>query len=329
MRIKRLSLLLFNSILSVFKILPFIFKRAKDGQSKVVIRFDDYGVWCNSDWITIEEEVIRLHEKYGVKISFGVVPDSKYPLISHPLSPSVYPKEYEDLECNPYPLVKGSKRVELLKDSVKKGVSEVALHGYTHPKGYSNTINTEFLGLSYDLQYDKLQQGRNKLEELFESKIRTFIPPHNTYDKLTLDLLYDLNFSCVSGCYAGVLSPRCDELGFNYLWFKYDDVSVLLKELNRKKHYKYEPIKIIMLHHTNFTTDGKIDEKKLNEYGLFLKIIHDRNIANYCFSNVPDTEVKLFDEVYYLEKDNVFLRLLRKFWPAASSNYIEYNLNSK
>ena len=329
MRIKRIPLLLYNAIITSFQIILLLFKKVQYGPAKVIIRFDDYGVWCNSDWIAIEEEVIRLHEKYGVKISFGVIPDSKYPLIAHPLSPSVYPKEYENLENNPNPLVEGCKRVEILKDSVKKGIAEVALHGYTHPKGYSNKINTEFMGLPYDMQYQKLQQGKKLLEKLFDSEVSTFIPPHNTYDNLTIDLLYDFGFKCVSGGYPGVNSPRCDSLNLSFLWFKYDSFSKLSYFLENKDHYKYEPINILMLHHTNFTREGKIDKERIIKYEKFLKNIAENNIVNYCFSDVPDSEVKNFDTTYYQEKDNILLRTLRKIWPAIANNYIEYKLKKQ
>ena len=329
MRIRRIPILLYNAIITSFQIIPLIFKKTQYGPAKVIIRFDDYGVWCNSDWITIEEEVIRLHEKYGVKISFGVVPDSKYPLIAHPLSPSVYPKEYENLEYNPYPLITGCRRVEILKNSVKNGIAEVALHGYTHPKGYSNKINTEFMGLPYDMQYQKLQQGKKFLENLFDCRVSTFIPPHNTYDNLTIDLLYDLGFKYVSAGYTSSIAPRCDMLNLSFLWFRYDDFFKLFDFLKTKFHYRYEPVTILMLHHTNFTKDGKIDKKRILEYEQFLKYIVENKIENYCFSDIPETEISIFDTTYYQEKDNILLRAIRKYWPAIARIYIEYKINNK
>ncbi len=326
MKISRCSLLLYNSFISVFKLLPFVFKKAKDGKAKLIIRFDDYGVWCNSDWITIEEEVIRLHEKYDVNITFGVVPDSKYPLIAHPLSPSAYPKEYENLEYNPFPLTEGSKRVEVLKESVKKGISEVALHGYSHPKGYSNIINTEFLGLPYDLQYCKLLQGKKRLESLFNCKVSTLIPPHNTYDYLTINLLRDLGFNCISGVRPGLYSPRCNGLNIKYLWFNENALPSFNRRKRNKHHYECEPITILMLHHTNFTKNGVIDKEKLEEYEHFLEFVKEDKIDNYLFSNVPEKEVLIYDTAYLLEKDNVLFRIIRKYWPRVACNYIEYKM---
>lgn len=114
-------------------------QRVEEGKPKVIIRIDDYGVWCNPDWLQIEEDIIRLHEKYDVKLTYAVILDSGYPLSRHLLSPQAYPVSVEGKISNPYPLVAGSKRVEILKESTQKGFIEVALHGYYHPKGYNNT----------------------------------------------------------------------------------------------------------------------------------------------------------------------------------------------
>ena len=327
MNTRRLFAIICTSFNSFCKSIPCFFSKPQLGRAKIVIRFDDYGVWCNSDWITIEEEILKLHELYGVKISFGVIPNSKYPLIAHPLSPSVYPKEYENLDNNPYPLSKGSKRVAILKESVQKGISEVALHGLSHPKGYSNTLNTEFYGLPYDLQYSKLLEGKNQLEYLFDCKVSTFIPPHNTYDNLTLDLLHDLGFKCVSGCHTGSFSPRCDSLNLQYLWFKYDNLEDFDKELFGRRHYEFEPLSVIMLHHTNFTKNGKIDYDKITEYERFLCRICENKIPSYCFSDVPENEIKIFNTNYFLRHNDIVLRILQRYKPAVASNLIDKKIN--
>ena len=152
----------------VFLLVPFLsfiiyisFCNLKQGTPRIIIRFDDYGVWCNEDWTEIEEEIIKLHEKYNVKLTYGVIPDSRYPLVRHTLSPQEYPIEMEQYTYNPYPLSADSKRVSILKESTAKGITEVALHGYFHPKGYINTYkNTEFYNISYDYQYQKIRDGK-------------------------------------------------------------------------------------------------------------------------------------------------------------------------
>ena len=127
-------------IVSVALFLPFLLlisvilaQKVEKSNGDIIIRFDDYGVWCNQDWLDIEKDLIAVHEKYGIKISFATIPESRYTLNYHPLSPKAYPKEIENKDFNPYPLQEGSERVNILKESVAKGISEVTLHGFYHP----------------------------------------------------------------------------------------------------------------------------------------------------------------------------------------------------
>ena len=150
-RLWALSLVLFIPFLLFITIIAL--QKVERSNGDIIIRFDDYGVWCNQDWLEIEKDLIAVHEKYGIKISFATIPDSRYTLNYHPLSPKSYPKEIENRDFNPYPLQAGSERVNVLKESVAKGISEVTLHGFYHPKGYSNNLNTEFYGVPYDVQY--------------------------------------------------------------------------------------------------------------------------------------------------------------------------------
>ena len=264
----------------------------KEAKPKVIIRYDDYGVWCNQDWIQIEEEIIRSHEKYDVKLTYAVIPESKYPLVRHKLSPQSYPAVVDSMRSNPYPLTEGSQRVELLKKSVKSGIIEVALHGYYHPKGYSNTEkNTEYYNIPYDTQYWKLKKGKHLLDSLFETNVTTLVPPHNTYDNLTLDLLQEFGFNCISAKQNSFDAPMDSRLDVRYLWYTTADCREFERVL-RTQHYENEPIQILQLHHTNFTTDGLRDSKKIEDYEKLLKFISEHKIPNYTFSGFPTSETQ-------------------------------------
>ena len=287
----------------------------KEDKPKVIIRFDDYGVWCNKDWLEIEEEIIKLHEKYNIKLTYGVIPMSKYPLLRHTLSPQEYPNEMENNDRNPYPLTVGSNRVSILKESTSKGITEVALHGYFHPKGYSNTHkNTEFYNISYDIQYMKLHHGKKLLDSLFSTCVTTFIPPHNTYDQLTLDLLQELGMDCISAKQINFDAPLDDRLNIRYLWFTTSDFEKF-KNIIKLKHYVNEPAQILALHHTNFTTDGIIDQSKIESYEHLLKYIADNNIPNYSFSNFPCNELNN-NEIYYKAAYQNLLQKYSSFYAA-------------
>lgn len=282
----------------LFLMLIIAIQRVEDAKPKIIIRFDDYGVWCNNDWLQIEEEVIKLHEKYDVKLTYAVIPESKYPLSRHILSPQSYPVIVEGNDKNPYPLTEGSRRVEILKESTNKGITEVALHGYYHPKGYKNASkNTEFYGIPYDEQFRKLHNGKLLLDSLFNTNVTTFIPPHNTYDNLTLDLMQEFGFTCISAKQHSFDAPMDERLSLYYLWQTSDNISTV-ENLLKNKHFKNEPTHVLALHHTNFTTDGVIDRNKLHLYEEFLNFIRDNSIPNYTFSNFPKVELSN-NELYY------------------------------
>jgi hypothetical protein len=248
------SLALFIPFLLLTSIIAF--QKVEKSNGDIIIRFDDYGVWCNQDWLEIEKDLIAVHEKYGIKISFATIPESKYTLNYHPLSPKVYPKKIENRDFNPYPLQVGSDRVNILKGSVAKGISEVTLHGFYHPKGYSNNLNTEFYGVSYDVQYYKLSQGKRILDSLFNTNVTTLVPPHNTYDNLTLDLLEDIGYKCVSAKRPTATAPTPMTGNIACLWHTNSDFHNLINYFEKQEHFTDEPTPILMLHHTNFTTGG-------------------------------------------------------------------------
>ena len=291
----------------VFLAFLITFISAPEGKPSVIIRFDDYGVWCNEDWVQIEESVIKMHEKNNVKLTYAVIPESKYPLVRHKLSPQSYPEVIDSMSSNPFPLDPNSRRVQVLKDAVKGGTIEVALHGYYHPKGYSNTDrNTEFYNIPYDTQYWKLARGKQLLDSLFETNVVTLVPPHNTYDNLTLDLLEELEFKCISAKPNSFDAPMDPRLSIRYLWYTTADCNEFNRIL-RKKHYQNEPPQIIQLHHTNFTTGGKMDTSKLEAYDRMLTYIKDNKIPNYTFSSYPMKD-KLGDDLQTKYLNQFFIK---------------------
>ena len=80
--------------LGVILLIPLIsplFIPQESRAAKLIIRFDDYGIWCSEDWVKLEKVLLDLHEQYGVNISFSVVPDPIYQVCYHPKSLRIYP----------------------------------------------------------------------------------------------------------------------------------------------------------------------------------------------------------------------------------------------
>ena len=160
--------------------------------------------------------------------------------------------------------------------------------------------NTEFYNIPYDIQYFKISEGKRLLDSLFCTDVTTFISPHNTYDYLTLDLIHDIGFSCISAKQHSFDAPFEVKLPIKYLWQTVYEVSSLERVL-KKPHSKYAPIHVLALHHTNFTTDGLRDQNK-KSYEDFLKYISENGITYYTFSGIPEEEMAnndLFSKVLF------------------------------
>lgn len=155
--------------------------------SKYVIRMDDACPTMNHlNWKRIE----NILDSYGVKPIVGVIPDNK---------DSEFNWEYHH---NFWDIVQSWQE----KDWI------IAQHGYEHRyhyhvpgKGYfqrSHSINTEFAGLSYEEQMQKLKSG---YEILLKKGIKPtcFFAPAHTFDSITIEALKELKgIEFVSDGYA-------------------------------------------------------------------------------------------------------------------------------
>ena len=155
------------------------------------------------------------------------------------------------------------------------------------------------------------------MDSLFSTSVTTFIPPHNTYDQLTLDFLQEFGFNCISAKQINFDAPMDIRLDIRYLWFTTADIEEF-KKIVKLKHYIKAPTQVLALHHTNFTSDGIIDKDKIDSYEQLLKYIVDNNISNYTFSNFPKNEISN-DELYYKV---AYQYLLMKYGNILASKFI-------
>ena len=101
-----------------------------------------------------------------------------------------------------------SKRAQPLIEAAHAGVIEPALHGYLHIRlAQDMTRPSEFANRSMDEQQRMLHEGRAHLEAIFEQRIHGFVPPWNSYDSTTLEVLRQMEFDYISASWSGV-SPR-------------------------------------------------------------------------------------------------------------------------
>lgn len=160
-------------------------------QISVVLRYDDLSA---KSPLALETRLVQIVQARGLTLTFGVIP-----FVS---AGSMY--EYSAQELLPLP----EQKAALLRAGVQAGAVEVALHGYAH-QTTSLVRMTEFAGLDYALQVQRLERGRALLEDASGAPVTLFIPPWNTYDADTLRALQDAGFNLLSAELRGVAPPDC------------------------------------------------------------------------------------------------------------------------
>tara|TARA_B110000003_G_scaffold276570_1_gene323995 strand:+ start:13647 stop:14396 length:750 start_codon:yes stop_codon:yes gene_type:complete len=156
--------------------------------SRYLLRFDDISPFMNWE---IWDDIERLLDSIGVKPIVAIVPDCK--------DLNIMPSSGNDLFW---------KRV---LDWQSKGWC-IAMHGYDHVlvqnkgKNIVNLANiTEFSGLSYSSQANKIEQGL-KIFHSNKISINTWVAPAHSFDDTTLKVLQDYDFSIISD---GLFTSPC------------------------------------------------------------------------------------------------------------------------
>jgi peptidoglycan/xylan/chitin deacetylase (PgdA/CDA1 family) len=145
-------------VLRLFLASSFFDLRPNPGK-KVIVAFrnDDIQEFSGSE---AERRFLRLFVENGIPQTYALVPFKK------------------DLE-------KQEDMVSLLKEQQAQGLAEIALHGYAH-ENRAGKRRSEFAGLPFDEQLEKIRSGKAHLERIFQREIVTFVPPFNSYDQDTL-----------------------------------------------------------------------------------------------------------------------------------------------
>jgi predicted deacetylase len=208
----------------------------------VVFRYDDYSSLSSAE---IETNVLNLFQKMKIGCTVGVVP-----FICAGDGHNPAPQEVIPLTV---------KKFEILKKLSENDLLEVALHGYSHQytgrrhpffSDFHGVNYTEFYGMEYSEQLARLEKGKSYLEELFQKKVTTFIPPWNSYDLNTILALEKSNFECLS---AG---PRGDVKKNSRIKYLPETCGIIeLKNVieNLRKRRDIEPVIVVEMHPTDFS----------------------------------------------------------------------------
>ena len=152
--------------------------------TKYIYRMDDITPYMN--WKNFYR-YINLFKKHGVKPLLGIVPDNKDPYLY-----------FQDGNPDFW---------KIMRDMYSDGIVEFAQHGYQHllyirkhgllKKIYGFQSKSEFVSLSYDEQYIKINKGKQILndEGIFTD---VWMAPAHSFDNTTLQVLVDLGFKAIS-----------------------------------------------------------------------------------------------------------------------------------
>jgi len=141
----------------------------------VVFRYDDCSAVSPTDF---EMQLIRMFEKYGFPCSFGIIP---FRYVGEGAGLKIFPPE----------------KAGVFKEAVQSGTLEIAAHGYSH-QPLSNENRSEFSGVDYQTQAEKIRSGKEYLEKIFGVRVNTFMPPYNSCDLNTVRALEDSGFVSLS-----------------------------------------------------------------------------------------------------------------------------------
>ena len=127
-----------------------------------------------------------LFKKYDIRPLIGVVPDNRDPKLSPDEECSSFWEEVKRLEKEGWMLCQhGYQHVYVTKDG-----------GLIRKNMYS-----EFAGLSYEEQYDKLSKGKQELEA-HGVYTKIFMAPAHSFDENTLKALANLGFTTITDGYT-------------------------------------------------------------------------------------------------------------------------------
>ena len=155
-------------------------KQVAKNKINIIFRFDDYSALSSTN---LELKILDAFREREASITFGVIP---FVCSENTRDPS--PQKIISLT---------SMKANILKKAIEDSILDVALHGYSHKTNNADYMS-EFSGLDYNIQEEKLYKGKKYLEDIVDAEVTTFIPPWNHYDLTTLRVLKNLGFTTLS-----------------------------------------------------------------------------------------------------------------------------------
>ena len=272
---------------------------------KFILRDDDISYY------TKLEEVYKLYENAinnGLKVNFSVIPKAQKVFDTENKATLYHETEKRNIEEN-------KELVTWLRDKVKAKKIEILLHGYDH--SFSIKQNNEYVLLTKELVditrknkniYDEccykkaeilkkeIKEGKERLEDIFNTKINVFVPPANLMSKQCSKIIVDNNMN-ISGSIKRNFNRKIDAYSIrNY-------IKKSIWKFSSKNLYpymlKYAKNNEIDAHEFTPSIDIIKFDKLVNE-------LKNKNISFSVFTHYWQLQKKDYLYKYYIKMINEF-----------------------
>lgn len=218
---------------------------------KIVIRDDDL------NYNTRVEELEKAYGKYlgKIPISFSTVPfihgsqekmqhiqaedNSKKIKLLKSIEKNMNMDEIGKYYYKYYSISDNRELVDYMKKMIKNNKAEIMLHGITH-RYYS--FGAEFSG--QNILSEDIEIAKKYLEDVFDTKVRSFVPPSNSFNVRYLETLNNNNINLVISS-----SLKCrnykEKLKLYLLKIKYVLKSIYSRKNKTLYDWKYKMISVL------------------------------------------------------------------------------------
>lgn len=238
---------------------------------RILFRYDDYGI--ENDKVSLG--VFRLFREYEMPLLVGVIPAIKG-VNNFRLNNSVTNDKSKKSILN-----------EMLQDSN----FVIGMHGYDHRNNSKSALSSEFTGLSYNEQKEKIERSQKMIMQKFGKKSEIFIPPWNTYDAITVKALIESGFKLISAARYNFPELASDN---SMLFLPYTiTFNDFIKKYTRiVDNSVTDPLLVVMMHQYDFIEQnperGTISVDSLE--GILYKLAQNPNVRVLSFNDVIGKE---------------------------------------
>jgi len=212
-------------------------------QIAVVFRYDDFSNWKST--AEFDAALIEAFRDHGMSATFSVIPFERQKGEGEDYY-AVVPKKV--LPLTP-------EKTAILLDAMQAGTLEIALHGYLHRETHPERPWTEFAGVPLSEQRRRIAEGKKSLEGQLNRKITLFVPPFNSYDAGTVQILEELGFETLSA--GGLPAPEGDS-ALKFLPATCVRVDVLRQAVETARaSAESDPVVVVMVHPHDFVETDK------------------------------------------------------------------------